>query len=177
MDTGEVPGYLSRFKLGTVRKIESYGNVNEAGVMSISYRSKFVEAVKMFRGRRIKITVEPLYKTRSTQVIQEDGTVTRGQNGYYFSVVVNEYRNGAWEMQQRLLTSAQAHEELKANCNYVEVYNETTGEVMRTVRSTADMTTVEFEEYLSRCRAFVLDWFGIDIPLPNVQTEMELKIN
>ena len=72
-----------------------------------------------------------------------------------------------------MLTSAQAHEELKANCNYAERYNETTGEVMRTVSSTADMTTIEFEEFLTRCRAFILEWFGIDVPLPDTQTELK----
>lgn len=160
-----------------MRKIETYGHVDESGILKISYRSKFDDAVKIFAGQRIRLSVERLYKKRSTVLLHDDGSVTRGQNGYYHAVIVNEYRNGAWETQQRMIDSKAAHEELKANCNYFEYYNEQTGEVMRTIRSTADYTTVQFEEYLTRCRAFILEWYGIDCPLPGTQTEMELKIN
>jgi hypothetical protein len=157
-----------------VRKIETYGHVTDSGILKISYRIKFDTAVKMFAGQRIKLTVERLYKKRTTSGLNENGDFSRLQNGYYFSVVVNEYRNGAWETQQRVLGLNQAHEELKANCNYEDRYNETSGEVMRLVKSTADLTTIEFEEYLTRCREFMLEWYGITVPLPNEQTEMKL---
>ena len=158
-----------------MRKLEVYGSVDDSGILKISYREKFNQAVKAFAGRRIRLVVEPLYKKRSTVKIQDDGTVTKAQNGYYFGVIVNEYRNGAWETQQRMLNSDQAHDELKANCNYLDFYNEDTGVVMRSIQSTADLTTVQFEEYLTRCRAFILEWYGIDCPLPGIQTELELK--
>lgn len=156
-------------------KIETYGHVDETGVLKISYRDKFNQQVKIFTGRRIRLVVEPLYKKRSTIGLNENGELTRLQNGYYFGVIVNEYRNGAWETQQRVLSSDQAHQELRANCNYIEKYNDETGEVMRAVISTADLTTVQFEEYLTRCRAFILEWFGIDCPLPNEQTELKFN--
>lgn len=150
-----------------MKKLETFGHVTSEGVLKISYRDKFTQAVKMFAGRRIKLTVEPLYKKRSTVKIHEDGRVTRGQNGYYFGVIVQEYRNGAWEAQQRTLNSDQAHEELKANCNFGEKYNDETGEVMRYIQSTADLSTVEFEIYLDRCREFIREWYGIDCPTPD----------
>ena len=156
-------------------KIETYGHVTDDGILKISYREKFNQAVKMFSGRRIRLVVEPLYKKRSTGGLNENGDYTRLQNGYYYGVIVNEYRNGAWEVQQRTLSTKQAHEELKANCNYIEHFNEDSGEVMRSVRSTADMTTIQFEEYLTRCREFIHEWFGIDCPLPNEQTELKFQ--
>jgi len=150
-----------------MRKIETYGHVTDDGILKISYRDKFNQAVKVYSGMRVKVTVEKLYKKRSTSGVNENGDVTRLQNGYYFGVVVSEYRNGSWEIQQRTISSDQAHEELKANCNYQDHFNDTTGEVMRVIKSTADLTTIEFEEYLTRCREFILEWFGIKVPLPN----------
>jgi hypothetical protein len=159
-------GFNRYLNLCLVKKLQSYGHVTDSGELRISYREKFMQAAAQFRGRRVKITVEPLYKKRSTMKIHDNGTVTRAQNGYYHGVVVNEYRNGAWEMQQRTLNSDEAHAELKTNCNFEDQFNESTGEVMRKIKSTADLTTVEFEEYLIRCRAFILEWFGIDCPGP-----------
>ena len=149
-----------------MRKIETFGHVTDQGILKVSYRAKFDQAVKLHAGYRIKLTVERLYKKRSTVKIHANGTVTRAQNGYYFGVIVQEYRNGAWEMQQRMITGDEAHAELKANCNYGETLNEDTGSIMRRINSTADLTTVQFEEYLERCREFIREWFNIDCPMP-----------
>lgn len=153
------------------RKVETYGTIT-AGVLRISYRSKFDEALRSFPDCRVRVTVEKLYRKRST--LTENGT---GENGYYHHIVVTAYQQGAWETQQRMLSHDQAHEELKNNCNYKEYHNEETGTVMRTILSTATLTTVEFEEYLDRCRAFIEEWFGIRVPMPNEQAELELKSN
>lgn len=158
-----------------MRKIESYGHV-KAGVLKISYRDKFIAALKQFEDCRVRIVVEKAYKKRSTSKIQDNGTVTRGENGYYWGVIVSEYVRGVWEVQQRIITSRQAHDELKANCNCVEHYNERTGEIMREIQSTAEHTTMEAEEYYSKCRAFILDWFGVDVPLPGEQGELEFGL-
>lgn len=149
-----------------MRRIEATGTISN-GLLKIAYRSKFDNALKAFEDCRVTVTVEKIYRKRSTRTIQG-----RGQCGYYFGIVVNEYRRGAWEMQQRLLSTDDAHAELKANCNYVERYNDETGSVSRCVNSTADLTTVQFEEYLDRCREFIHEWFGIRVPLPNEQGEL-----
>lgn len=156
-----------------MHKIDTYGQVTDDGILKISYRQKFDEAIRAgMSGKRVKVTVETLGKRRSSQKVHEDGTITGGQNSYYWGVIVQEYRNGAWEMQQRYIGSDQAHDELKINCNFSEIINESTGEVMRLPGSTAQLTTMQFEDYLTRCRAFILDWFNIDCPLPGVQTEI-----
>jgi hypothetical protein len=157
-----------------MKKIETYGHVDEKGILKISYRSKFDQAVKLFTGQRVKVTVEKIYKKRSTSGLNENGDFTRLQNGYYFGVIVKEYQNGAWEMQQRSISMEEAHNELKANCNYSEHYSEKTGEVMRSINSTSTLTTVQFEEYLIKCREFILEWFGIVLNLPNEQTELPI---
>lgn len=138
--------------------------------MKIAYRNLFDQAIKSMPDCRGELIFKKLYKKRSTET--ENGT---GQNGYYFGIVVQEYRRGAWEMQQRLLTTEQAHEELKANCAYEDHYNDDTGEVMRVIKRTSEMNTVEFEEFLEKSREFILEWFGIVVYLPNEQTELEIK--
>lgn len=151
------------------RKIETYGSVKD-GVVKISYRDRFMQQLKSWPNCRIRLVAEKIYRKRST--LTENGL---GQNGYYFGIVCAEYVEGAWDIQHRQVTRLEAHEELKANCNYREHVNEDTGSVMKEILSTANLTTVEFEEYLDRCRAFILEWFGRDVPLPNEQGEMELK--
>ena len=39
------------------------------------------------------------------------------------------------------------------------------------VFSTADLKTIEFKEYLEKCRRLAFDFFNVQIPLPNTQTE------
>ena len=149
-----------------MRKVEATGHI-EGGKLFIHYRSQFMDAIRCMPDCRVTITVEKVYRKRSTR--GENGT---GQNGYYFGIVCSEYRRGAWETQQRILSIDDAHAELKANCNYVERYVEETGSVCRTINSTADLTTVQFEEYLDRCREFIHEWFGVRVPMPNEQGEL-----
>ena len=150
-----------------MRKVESYGSVTDDGVLKVSYKDRFNDAVKVFRGRRIRITVEPLYKKRSTLTVNG-----RGQNGYYMGIVVYEFREGYLDTYGEPISAANAHEILKRECNGSSMLNEKTGEVVTIGKSTADLTTVEFEEYLDRCRAFILEWFGRTVLKPNEQAEI-----
>lgn len=154
-----------------MRKLTTYGTIKQ-GKLKISYRDRFVQNLSLFSDCRILLTVEKLYKRRSTRT--ENGL---GQNGYYHAIICQDYRKGAYETQQRVITGEQAHEELKANCSFKEYYKESTGEVMKSIISTATMTTVEAEEYYQRCRDFILEWFGIDVPLPGEQGELDFKID
>ena len=152
-----------------MKDIRAYASI-KSGKLRIAYRNLFEEAIGTMPDCQGELLFRKLYKRRSTKT--ENGS---GQNGYYFGVVVQEYRRGAWEMQQRLLTTDQAHEELKANCAYEERYNEDTGVIMRTIKHTSEMNTVEFEEFLEKSRQFICEWFGIVVYLPNEQTELEIK--
>jgi hypothetical protein len=156
-----------------MRRIETYGVVNDEGVLKISYRSRFIDAVKVFRGKRIRLTVEPLYKQRSTKSYNEETEKEgRGQNGYYFGIVIHEFMEGYWETYGEQITAKNAHETLKRECNGIDRMNDRTGEIVTFAKSTADLNTVEFEEYLERCRNFILEWFGRTVLKPNEQAEI-----
>jgi hypothetical protein len=113
-------------------------------------------------GKDIIITIETKRKKRS-----------QNQNAYYWGCVVSEFRLGALEMWGEHIDSEQAHEYLKYHCNYKELINENTGEIVKLPQSTTTHTTLQFEEYLERCRKLIYEMFGRIVLLPNEQSEVK----
>ena len=147
------------------REISTYGHIKD-GKLNISYRSKFIEALSLFSDCRIELTVKKLYKKRSNM-----------QNAYYHCVIVGFFRDG-WEATQgEMISHAKAHEILKFNCNYSEIINKKTGEILRHSKTTTKLTTVEMEEYNENCRKFIFEWFGITVPLPCEQSEISYNFD
>jgi len=143
-----------------MREISTYGSIKD-GKLEISYRNKFVDLLRAFNNCRVEVIVRKLYKKRSNE-----------QNRYYWGVIIQAYIYGAWNTQARWITGDQAHLELKFYCNGKDYVNDD-GEVMRFPESTRKHTTVEQELYYDKCRAFIFDWFGETVPLPNEQGELD----
>ena len=82
------------------------------------------------------------------------------QNAYLHGVV---YRYVGDEIG---LTAAEAHQTMTA---HFLSYEKTlpNGTVAKFVKSTTDLDTMEFEEYLEQIRTFMLEQFSCLIPLPN----------
>lgn len=99
------------------------------------------------------------------------------QNRYYWGVVVEGCRLGMEEQWGRDVDPEEAHETLKRECNGRDLVNENTGEVIRAGQSTASLPTLEFEDYLDRCRKWIEEWFGVRIPLPNEQLSIDIADN
>ena len=130
---------------------------------TISNEKTFWEIIRQFAGQRIIITVEKKRKKRSIR-----------QNNYYFGCICDFFKTGALEQWGEHLDTEQAHEELKKHCNFKEVVNIQTGEMIGKISlSTKDLTTLEFEEYEERCRKLIYTFFGIIVTLPNKQTQAE----
>lgn len=146
-----------------MREIDTYGHIKN-GELKISYKKQFLESLKSFKDGRIILTVKRLYNKRSLP-----------QNNYYWGVIINEFKKGWFDTQGERISTDDAHEILKRECNYKEITNEETGEILKIGISTRTKTTVEYEEYLEDCRKFVYNWFGIDVPLPNEQVEIMFK--
>jgi len=145
------------------KKIESYGSVKQ-GKLHISYRDMFLEMLSRFPDCRIRITIEKLYNKRSTP-----------QNAYYWGVVISEFCQAYYDTTGEFITSEEAHEILKRECNFKELVNEDTGAILRVPQSTVGLSTVNFEIFLEKCRRWVEEWFGRRIPLPNEQAEMDFE--
>ncbi len=78
------------------------------------------------------------------------------QNKYYWKIVVGSIAEYTGYL------PSEVHKGLagKFLCDY------TISELPR-IRSTTELSTSEFEEYLERCRCFGSEFFGLDIPMPN----------
>lgn len=99
------------------------------------------------------------------------------ENRYYWGIVVKYAVNCLSESSGEKYTDKKAHEKLKEECNgkTVIVTSRLTGEQRyeKVGLSTKDLSTVDFEAYLERCRLFLNEWYGVYVPLPNENEPVE----
>lgn len=122
---------------------------------------KIKEALKEFEGRRIYVKIGVARKIRSLS-----------ENNYYWGVVIEYTRQGVEDLWGESVSKEQAHFILTSNCNFVEKISEATDEHIKVPKPTHNLTTIEFETYIERCRKFCGEMFGIEIPPPNSSMEM-----
>jgi hypothetical protein len=140
--------YISRIKDGKLQK-----NVQE----------EFDSDLKDFEGQQVILKLAKKRKNRSLE-----------QNKYYFHIICNAFIEGVKDKWGHEIGKEEAHNNLKKECNFEELIGEDTGEIFRLVKSTANLDTLKFEEYLDRCRKFIWEWFGVHVALPNEQMEIEV---
>lgn len=141
-------------------KLEFFGKVDD-GRLHIYNRNAFISLLKNFNGKEIKISIERKKKTRSCP-----------QNRYYWGCIIPAIQQGLFETQGEWISIDEVHEFLKQNFNYKEIVNDKTGEVLRLGITTTDKSTLEFEEYMDKCRQFADEYLNIIIPLPNEQANL-----
>lgn len=141
-------------------QIKSTGSVGIDGSLRLHKRSEFDSLIKDFKGCDVLITVSKKYEKRSIN-----------QNAYYFGVVVTEIRDRLNELGHSV-TLDLTHEMLKARFNSQESFNESTGEVFNFPKSTTEMNTEEFCEYIDKIIIFAKQSLDIDILYPNEQGEL-----
>jgi len=164
-----------------MKKVETYGQLVKGKIHYTKLEAFKTSVFATFKeGERFKVSYEKIYKKRSSFLIHEDGTTSRGQNGYYFGVIINCYLEAYKLSQGRELgvefvnketgeiiyiplskreQAEQAHKELKA------LYD---------IKTTSENTTVQQEEYHMFCREYVKAVFNYDIPLPGEQSQIDL---
>lgn len=148
-----------------MRTVVANGRIDKDGRLkiSVSERPMFLEQISRMPNRSCTVKVVIDGKKRSLE-----------QNSYYWAVVVSMIKLGLYDTWGESLTSEEVHNYLKEWCNYKELVNEETGESIRIGQTTANLSTVEFEEYQERCRQFAASFLGMTIPLPNEQLEIDL---
>lgn len=132
----------------------------EGGKLAQNIAKINAEIIK-HEGKFIEITIKRKYKRRSIP-----------ENKYYFGVVIQIWKDLIYEEWGETWSSEQTHEFLKSHCNFKEIVNQNTGEIIKIPLSTSDLKTIEFEEYLEKCRRLAFDFFNVQIPLPNEQLEI-----
>ena len=125
------------------------GTVDERGKLKLDEPERFGVAVSKLAGKPVLVSIKVYRPQRSNQ-----------QNGFYYGVVVpicaEEWGNDV----------DSTHRDLAMKFLTVHADPES-GKPLDSVRSTASLTTVEFEKYIEDIRRFVFSFSGIRIPLPN----------
>ena len=93
------------------------------------------------------------------------------QNRWYFSCFVQPFADFL-RGQGYGVSDHDAHVILKERFLKRSLVNEKTGEVLEYTKSTADLDTQEFNEYLDACRVFLQDYAGIQVPDPSIYHEV-----
>ena len=117
----------------------------------------FRNQLASLEGQEIDLSLDKRRKSRSIN-----------QNRYYFGYILPTFCK---ELGYYNHESAQLHELLKEMFLGQKVYNRLTKTRRKIVRSTADLNTLEFEDYLSTVRTYASAEHNIPLLLPN-QIEM-----
>lgn len=122
------------------------------------------QIVKSFEGKEIVLTFSKLNKKRSQK-----------QNSYYWGVVIPIMKNTMLEIGNPM-DEDDIHLMLRVKfLKEIISINEETGEVCERVKSSAELSTVQYMNFMSEIRFWALDFFGVDIPEPN--EELLLNFN
>jgi hypothetical protein len=119
-------------------------------------RDLLSDVIKNLEGKDIIITIEKKKKKRSNP-----------QNSYYWGIVLPMMQTGFYNNLGEHVGIQEAHEFLKGRFLFREVVNQELGEVIKLSKSTTELSTIQFEEYLDKIREFGLEFLNITIPLPN----------
>ena len=144
-------------------KLEIYSAVENGNLTR--NRPLLTNAIKSLEGKNVTITIERTKKKRSNP-----------QNSFYYGVVVPLIRQGLNDL-GHFYTNNQAHEIIKqyvadtAPDVIVEELN-LNGLTSRRVKSTSELTTSEFMDYVEVSSQFAADYLNIVIPTPGEQIKI-----
>lgn len=143
----------------TELRLKYYGRVTDKiHIFRAKEMSEMI--IKNFAGKDIQVTVEKKKKKRSLE-----------QNAYYWGVVVPIVMNGlneaGWKFDKQM-----THDFLLSQFNIKEVVNTESGEIVKYIGRSSNMSTVEMMEYFMDITFWALEFLNIQIPLPNEQIEL-----
>lgn len=131
----------------------------EDGKINTIIRKKFAQYVADLEAagfKALSLTARPFKPTRTSK-----------QNRYYWGVIVDTFRTILEDAGQSMHPSG-VHEALASEVGMLKkIAFGFDGQPIVYTQSTTDLTTVEFENYMEKCRAFAAAQYGLVIPLPN----------
>ena len=140
------------------KKIYADGEI-VGGKLKLKDSARFVAELAGLKGE-VRVTVGRKERIRSIP-----------QNSYYWGVLVKMIADYIGEAELELV-----HEAIGLKFAGIPAGDGKAGRSLLIRKSTTDMTTLEFEEYLEKCRNFASLELGIRIPLPNEILEIgEIK--
>jgi hypothetical protein len=137
-----------------MQKITIKTNV-DGGILKRN-RNLIIDAINSFEGKDVLITLEKPKKKRSNP-----------QNAFYYGVVIPIVQNALRDAGY-VMTNEATHDLIKLKfLKEVILTNEETGEVVERVKSTTELSTSQFMDFVAEIRQFTNEYFGVDIPEPN----------
>ena len=136
--------------------------VDESGKIRAN-KTALKTALLSFAGKDISIVIKRKYKQRSVP-----------QNRFYWGVLIPHFQECIKDAWGEVRGVEETHEILKAVCNYKEVVNEQTGEIIKVPTSTTELTTSGWLDYELRLRQFSLEFFNCTTPEPNEQLNFDM---
>ena len=122
------------------------------------------DALNSFEGKEIVIKIEKVRKKRSNP-----------QNRHYWGIVVPLVQQGLKET-GNIMTAEMTHELLRLRFLKEQInVNEKTGEFLERIKSTTELSTSQFMDYISEIQQFSAEYFNINIPNPNEDLTLTLN--
>ena len=126
-------------------------------------RNTVLEAIKSFNGSDVVITIDKVKKKRSNN-----------QNAFYWGVLIPLMQQGAKDTWGESWSVDKAHKHLSKLFVFHESVNIKTGLITKTPKSTTELTTTDWEVYVTEIRIYLLENFDIDAPEPNQEITLKL---
>jgi len=118
-------------------------------------RKMLQDVIKSFEGKTITITIEKAKKKRSNP-----------QNNFLWGIVYPVMQQ-ALKDAGNLMPINDVHELLKLRfLKETIMLNEQTGEVIERVKSTTELSTTGFMDYIAEIQSFAMEYFNTTIPNP-----------
>lgn len=134
---------------------KQFAAVVENGHLPPSIRQSIINVLRGLEGKRVLLTIKQITRKRSLN-----------QNAFYWGCIIPAVRQ-MFEDAGTTLDEEDVHDFLKANVGGLKRVIADPAGVRHTVaRSTTSLTTIEFEEYLEKVRAWAAA-FDVVLPFPN----------
>lgn len=117
--------------------------------------------------REVLNLLNPLQGLHRIEVVKYRPRRTDRQNRYYWPCFVHPFGEYLREQGNTHFTDDMAHEVLKRMFLTVTEIDKTTGRAMDRTRSTTELTTAEFNEYLEKVAAFLATDCGFAVAEPS----------
>jgi hypothetical protein len=141
-------------------KLEHFATKKD-GKFTITQRKTFEEGLSLLPDGNYTVIVERRKKKRSND-----------QNSYYW-LLIDMMVQGFRELGNRA-SKESVHNLMREEFCYEEAVNPKTGEIKRLVKSTTDLSTTEFMDYIEHMKQFSAEWLGVILPDPEDQLEIKI---
>lgn len=122
-----------------------------------------LDLIKSFEGSDVVISFDKPKKKRSND-----------QNAFYWGCIIPLMQEGAKDIWGESWNIYKAHKHLSGKFVFHESVNQKTGEITNTHKSTTELTTTDWEVYVTEIRIYLLSDFDIDAPEPNEKITLKL---